>query len=289
MLDQILELADSDESYIKSDHALATELSVSRTTIRAAIDVLLEKGIIARVDKGKKIVTKPNQQDYFDIQDTPSTKEQVFKRYFMSLINSGRLAPGSHFSELDLAKQSGCNTVTVREFLIKFSRFGLIEKKPRSRWQMVEFDEQFASELIEFRKVLEMRALVRLLERDKNQAVWTELKALLDEHKAVKADFDNRWQELPDLDVRLHLAIQTGAENRFTNQFFEVVSFVCHYHYQWDKRDEKSRFAVALEEHIDILTAILSEDIANAITTLETHLSTAEKTLMACSKSIKKS
>ncbi|GAA4103973.1 GntR family transcriptional regulator [Zhongshania borealis] len=286
MLDKVKDIAGSNESYLSSDLALATELDVSRTTIRTVIGELEEKGIIKRDSIGKRAVRKPKKSDYYDISTSSSTKEEVIQSYFLSLINSGKLLPGTRFSELELAKQSGCNTVTVREFLVKFSRFGLIEKDPRSQWQMVKFDDGFAEELIEFRKVLEMRALVKLLDQDKDAAVWGELEQILADHKSVKSNFNKRYQEVPDLDARLHLAIQKGANNRFINQFFEVVSFVCHYHYQWKKEGEKERLKVALNEHIELLTSLLARDVAASVRALELHLDSAERTLMACSTSV---
>ena len=287
ILDQVKKVIKSDNPYLDSDLALASQLDISRTTIRTVVDQLEKKGLIKRDGTGKRVVRNPEKDDYCDISSSPSSKEQIVKIYFMSLINSGKLLPGDRFSELELAKQSGCNTVTVREFLVKFSRFGLIEKKPRSQWQMVKFDDCFAEELIEFRKVLEMRALVKLMDQHDEHPVWEELREILSMHQAVKRNFDIRYMELPDLDARLHLAIQKGANNRFINQFFEVVSFVCHYHYQWKKGGQKERLRTAANEHIELLVAMLARDVAAAVKAMEVHLDTAERTLMECSTSIK--
>lgn len=71
--------------------------------------------------------------------------------------------PGDKFSELELSKASGCNTIAVREFLIKFSHFGLIKKNPRAKWQMVGFDEKFALELVECRRIFEFSSITKLL------------------------------------------------------------------------------------------------------------------------------
>lgn len=287
MLDQVKDIVKSDNPYLPSDLALAAELDVSRTTIRTVIDNLENKGLIKRDKTGKRAMRKPKKDDYYDISNSPSSKEDIVQNYFLSLINSGKLLPGSRFSELELAKQSGCNTVTVREFLVRFSRFGLIEKTPRSQWKMVKFDDCFAEELIEFRKVLEMRALVKLMDLEDDHPVWDELRDILSIHQAVKKNFDKRYQEIPELDVSLHQTIQKGAENRFINQFFEVVAFVCHYHYQWQKEGEKERFRTALNEHIEILVAVLAGDFAAAVTALESHLDSAERTLMECATNIK--
>lgn len=267
-------------SQLPNDFALSRDLGISRTTVRTAITHLCDKGILKREGNLKIVLRAPKPTDYFDISNEPSTKEEQFEKYFLSLISSGKLMPGDRFSELDLAKKSNCITITVREFLIKFAHTGLIKKNPRAQWQMVEFDVQFAEELISFRKILEMASIRALLERPTDDPVWGELSDLLAEHKALLADIDNKFNDFPALDARLHRLIQSASGNRFINQFFNIVTFICHYHYQWDKSDEKERNAIAVSEHIDLLNNLLSRDIAGSIMSLEKHLNTAQRTLM---------
>ena len=219
-----------DEPFVIKDNTLAKQFNVSRTTIRTAIQDLAEKGIVAIKGNTKTVVRPPEQSDYFDISDKVSSKEEVIEQYFLNLINHGKLVPGDKFSELELAKSSGCNTITVREFLIKFSRFGLIEKKPRAKWQMIEFDEKFATELIEFRRILEMNSITKLLAKSKSDPCWDQLSRLLDKHHLVLSDFENRYLEFSQLDSELHFIIQEASSNRFFMQFFDVVSLICYYH-----------------------------------------------------------
>ena len=63
---------------------------------------------------------------------------------------------------------------------------------------------------------------------------------------------------------------------------FRSVSFVCYYHYQWDKTGELERFTVAIDEHIDMLSNIVTHNTAGAILSMERHLQTAEITLLRC-------
>ncbi|MEH6605505.1 MAG: GntR family transcriptional regulator [Pseudomonadales bacterium] len=264
---------------LPNDLSLSKSLGVSRTTVRNVLDQLQSVDIIEKAGTSKKILRKPRKTDYFDLRNEPSSKEELIETFFLDLINTGKLLPGDMFSELDLAKRSGCNTITVREFLIKFSRIGLIKKNPRAQWQMVEFDEKFARELVDFRRILEMSSLSKLLEKTDDDPVWDELQQLLTDHRELLRN-PERFQDLPHLDRRLHLAIQSSADNRFIRQFFDIVSFVCHYHYQWQKGDEQERNMVAVEEHIDLITKLLAKDIRGSIMSLENHLNTSRKTLM---------
>lgn len=266
---------------ILKDNTLAKACNVSRTTIRTALKIVEQKGVITVQDSVKTVSRMPEESDYFDISEKASSKEEVIERYFLDLIHKGKLLPGDKFSELELAKASGVTTITVREFLIKFSRFNLIEKKPRAKWQMVEFDEKFASELSEFRRVLEMSSITKLLALPKSEPVWERLSNLLAKHKTVLEHVEERYMEFSELDRELHYIIQEASENRFFMQFFDVVSLICHYHYQWDKVDEKERNIVALQEHIEIITQLLADNTTGVITALEKHLNTSKQTLLA--------
>ncbi len=281
MLQHIANLP-SGENVMANDIELTKLLSISRTTVRACVEHLCEAGIVKRDGPNKIVLRQPTQKDFFNIENKNSTKDVQIEKYFLNLINTGQLLPGDRFSELSLAKNSGCTTITVREFLIKFSNYGLIEKIPRGRWLMVTFDEEFARELISFREMVEMKAITELLKLPKSHPVWLELQELLRKHQEVRADMDNRFQEFPDLDRALHYSIQTGCKNRFTRQFFDIASFVCHYHYQWDKTGELERFTFAIDEHIDLLNNLITHNNAGAIMSMEKHLKSAESTLLRC-------
>lgn len=276
----LIENVSIETGHLPNDLTLSRDLGVSRTTVRAATTYLCDREILKRDGSLKIILRAPKQSDYFDLSNEPSTKEEQFEKYFLSLISSGKLLPGDRFSELDLAKKSNCITITVREYLIKFSHTGLIKKNPRAQWQMVEFDVAFAEELITFRKLLEMTSIKALLERPADDPVWSELAQLRQEHKMLIADIDNRYNDFPALDARLHRLIQSASGNRFINQFFNIVTFICHYHYQWDKADEKERNMVAANEHIELLDNLLSRNVSGSLQSLEKHLDTAQRTLL---------
>jgi DNA-binding GntR family transcriptional regulator len=66
--------------------------------------------------------------------------------------------PGMQINELELAREIGTGTTSVREFLIRFSRFGLIEKRPNSHWILKGFTREFALELAEVREMFELHS-----------------------------------------------------------------------------------------------------------------------------------
>ena len=279
MLKHISDLPEG-QNIMANDIELTKLLSISRTTVRTCIEHLCEINLIKRDGPNKLVLRQPSQEDYFDITDKNSTKDVQIEKFFLGLINAGKLLPGDRFSELSLAKDSGCTTITVREFLIKFSSNGLIEKIPRGRWKMVKFDKDFARELVSFRQIIEMKAITDLLKVPSDDPIWQELNELLIQHKEVRSDMENRYLEFPDLDKALHHKIKQSTKNRFTDQFYNIVSFVCHYHYQWDKTGELERFTVAIDEHIDLLNNLVTHNTAGAVLSMEKHLASAEETLL---------
>ena len=55
----------------------------------------------------------------------------------MQIVRSGDLLPGQHFTEAEMARQIGASTVSVREFLIGFSRYGLVQKAANGIQQII--------------------------------------------------------------------------------------------------------------------------------------------------------
>jgi DNA-binding GntR family transcriptional regulator len=278
LLDQIQNYHD-DLLLLPGEANLAKQLDVSRSTVRKSIAQLDTLQIVSKATSGWKILRAPIQSDYFDIGEIEIPKEEQVESHFMQLILSGKLKPGDKFSELELSRQSSCNTVSVREYLLKFSRFGLIEKKPRSQWQMKTFDESFVDQLYEVRHLFEMNALANFMALATTDTKWQELEQLLRDHKDLEFKMDTQYHLFSTLDQRFHQLLHSAKQNQFINQFYDVISFVFHYHYQWDKSDEKERNCVALQEHLIIMARMLTGDYRGATSALESHLNTAKQTL----------
>ncbi len=124
-------LASSDN--LPSEPELGAQLGVSRTTVRAVLTRLTETGLIAW-DRREKTVLRPRRGGIsFRPKETDSLSE-IIERSFMSPDSGRWRAPGMQINELELAREIGIGTTSVREFLIRFSASGLIEKRPNSHW-----------------------------------------------------------------------------------------------------------------------------------------------------------
>lgn len=269
----------TDGTILPTDSALAREFDVSRTTMRAAIDRLVGTGLLARGSRAIDILRQPRPDDYFDEAETDGPQELI-ERTFMQRVMEGDWLPGHVFSEAELARESHASTVSVREFLIGFSRFGLIEKQPRGGWRLLDFREEFATEVADMREWIELPAIERM-PRHPDAETLAQIEEFMTRHSEILDTLPARKAELPGLDREFHLFIIDQLGNRFARDFFDIVSFLFHYHYKWDKAAEIERARIALTEHQQILAALAEGHVGQARAALEKHLGTSRRTLLA--------
>jgi DNA-binding GntR family transcriptional regulator len=55
---------------------------------------------------------------------------------------------------------------------------------------------------------------------------------------------------------------------------------IFHYHYQWNKRDERQRNEVAIREHVTYIEALLSRNRSMVELACRAHLTSARETLI---------
>ena len=188
--------------------------------------------------------------------------------------------PGMQINELELAREIGVGTTSVREFLIRFSRFGLIEKRPNSHWVLKGFTRAFALELTEIREMFELRSAAAFVTLPRDNPAWTELDRLEADHHALARELDTRFKEFSELDERFHRLVHRASRNRFIVDFYDVIAMVFHYHYQWNKAGEHQRNAIALEEHLAYIAALRSHDPVRVDAACRRHLKSARQTLL---------
>ena len=93
-------------------------------------------------------------------------------------------------------------------------------------------------------------------------AAWQQIDALREEHLALLKEIEHRYHDFSDLDSRFHRLINSAAPNRFIEGFCDVISLIFHYHYQWNKHDERERNEVAIQEHLTYIEALLSRNVS---------------------------
>jgi DNA-binding GntR family transcriptional regulator len=264
---------------LPSEPELGERYGISRTTVRAILSRMRDSGLIAWDKRQKVILRTPHNDDYFPGDETNSLND-IIEKSFMRRILTGDIAPGTQINEAELAREMGIGTTSLREFLIRFSRFGLIEKRPNSHWILKGFTLEFALELIEVREMFELRSAAAFVTLAEDHPVWQELVDIEQEHREMLAEINDRYLEFSPLDERFHLLVHKVSGNRFVVDFYDVIAFIFHYHYQWNKTFARMRNERALREHLTYIAALRSRDPAEIDRACRAHLRTARETLI---------
>jgi DNA-binding GntR family transcriptional regulator len=265
---------------LASEARLGAELGISRTTVRTVLRGLAEAGIIRWDRREKRVLRRPEAADYFPQNETDPLSS-VIERSFMRRILSGDARPGAPIGEADIAREVGVGVSAVREFLIRFSRFGLIEKRRNSQWVLKGFTRDFALELTEIREMFEIRSARGFASLGESHPIWTALDRLEEEHRRLADEIESRFADFSELDERFHRLIHEASRNRFVTDFYDVIAMVFHYHYQWNKLGAMERARAAIAEHLAYIAALRSRKPMEIDFWCRRHLASARETLLA--------
>lgn len=274
----LLRLADIGES-LPTEAELARTWYTSRTTVRAVLTRLRENGLIDWAGRDKTILRAPRRKDYYATNETITTSQKI-ETEFTQYILGGELKPGAILHEAALVRKFGVSTSVVREFLIRFSRYGLIEKEPNRHWILRGFTSDFADELSQVRTMFERHGFEKMLATAANSPARKALHKIRSEHQHFIDKTASGLLTFASLDEDFHKIWIDPMDNRFISDFFGLVSVVFHDHYRWNKVDEQKRNLVAASQHLAIIDAVMACDDTAAIKAFETHMDDAHKTLL---------
>jgi DNA-binding GntR family transcriptional regulator len=262
-----------------SEAELAQALDVSRTTVRAVLSSLAEAGIVTSQGLRRSLHRHPREADYFPEPQTETVAELVERR-FLDWVVKGDCRPGQTVNASELARQWGTSTTAIREYLTHFIHFGLLERHRNSGWIFKGVTLEFAAEIYEIREMFELRSARRFVELSASSPAWAQLDDIERQHYILLAEIDTRCSDFSRLDERLHRLIHDASCNRFMQEFYDVISIIFHYHYQWNKADEKERNIAAIHEHLAYIEALRSRDLRLIDAKCRAHLKTARATML---------
>ena len=265
---------------LPTETALAQRLGASRTTVRKVIAELRERKLVKNVEGTWRVARRPKKPDYFPVAETVATYARVEKKFMEWMLRADR-QPGDVVNGLELARQFKVSTGVIREYLSRFSRFGLIERRPNSSWIIRGFTRDFALEIFEVRELFEARSAMAFATLPQTAPQWQALKALEVEHRDLLKRINADYHDFSDLDERFHRLVNDVSQNRFIVDFYNVISLIFHYHYQWNKIDERVRNRAAILEHLDYIEALFSRHPKRIHLACMAHLNSARKTLLA--------
>ncbi|MCG9556313.1 GntR family transcriptional regulator [Vibrio kanaloae] len=263
---------------------LAQYYEVSRTTIRHVLDYFENTGVIDVSLSGKErtLLRSPEHTDKISILTSPQKKDvSLIEGYLQFNINNKTISPGDVINEVHLASKSGCELGMVQDYLTNLSKFDLVKKIKENKWLMMELSQDSAFKLFELREILETHALSKFMNLPRNDPRWVEAKHLLNEHRDFRKLVMRQAKEFSILDKKFHKLLLSALSNNYINDLFNAITMVYHFHYQWDDKNIKQRNAIALDEHMTILSKIITGDDVGANIELTRHLMTAKKEIIS--------
>lgn len=265
---------------LPAESALAEQTGVSRTVVRGALQRLSDAGIIRWRGRDKSLLRAPAAADRLSVQPQAPDADELESR-FLDWVLRFDVPAGTPLNVAQLSRQFAVPPHTLQEFLAGLSRSGLVERRPRGGWRLLGFTAEYALELSEFRTVLELNALRCLVARPDDHPIWPRLDALRRDHVELLARLDTNFHDFSRLDERFHAAVNSVVRNRFVTEFQKIVALIFHYHYMWDKTEERQRNGVAIGEHLAIIDAVLARDLAAAEAAALRHLASSKQTLQS--------
>ena len=264
---------------LPSENTMGERLRVSRTTVRKVLSMLARRGVVDGKAGHRMVRQAPETMQRFPEVETVPMAAHIEKR-FMEWMLRDNARPGTAINEVELARRFGVATASLREFLNRFQRFRLIEKRPNAGWVFKGFTPGFALELFEIREMYELRSARAFTAMPDGSPLWQQIKVLREEHQSLLSEIEQRFHDFSDLDSRFHRLINSAAPNRFIDDFYDIIALIFHYHYQWNKQDERKRNEVAVHEHLTYIEALLSRNVPMVDLACRAHLASAKQTLI---------
>jgi len=194
--------------------------------------------------------------------------DQVVDR-LRDAILSGALAPGTHLSVPEIARQLGVSRTPAREGLIMLEREGLVEPRASTGVAVIAGSTADILDLLDIREGLETMTVRRAAERMDGEAV-ARLKSLSARHEAVVEQGDLAGHV--ELDAAFHRLIREGAGNaRLARQLVQIEQQLRVLNSRLSRAQGWSGRAV-LRDHKAIVEAIAAADADAAERHMRAHI-----------------
>lgn len=175
------------------------------------------------------------------------------------------LEPGSWIDELKIAEEFGISRTPLREALKVLAAEGLVTMKPRRGSYVTEVSETDLKDVYHLLSLLESDAAGVVAARA-TDAELAQLQAVHDELEASVGDAERFFA----VNERFHMAVLTVAANRWRNQVVEDLRKVMKLN-RHQSLFKTGRIHDSLQEHRDILQALLARDAKGASKAMQRH------------------
>ena len=187
-------------------------------------------------------------------------------------IITNKYPPGYMLNELGLHEELNISRTPIHTAMIMLQQENLVEIRPKKGIRVTDITADTIRDIYDVRTLMETYALKNFGMRFEKTKVLEYLKLFREEYAEA------RFEQVFQYDVQFHMDIVELTQNKIMcayysslrNQFIRLSNF--------SGRNSEKRVNHSNQEHIDILTAILQDDIDTAVAALTSHLKKARET-----------
>ena len=258
-----------------NENQLAAELGVSRTPVRAALDLLAARGFVRRERHlGVVLMRKPSLPAPAAAAGSAADDEDRLLLRIALDRHHGRLP--DVLSEQHLMQTYGVGRPALRQLLSRLADLGLVERKLGYGWRFINdaWDPAARQESYRFRMTIEPAAL-----REPGFALpagWAQ--AMHERHQAA---LRARWNESSsvaffEMNAAFHEGLAAASGNRYFLAAMQRQNRLRRLsNYDW--KHGRERVEVNCREHLEILSRLQSGDQELAALLLQRHLEVASR------------
>lgn len=197
---------------------------------------------------------------------------------FVQSILNENIKVGAVMRQAELCEVLGISLSPLRDLLVLLEELELIEVKPRSGFKVIYPDIDFMRENMQFRIILEKHAIEAFVEIVTTD--WIKEQISIHE-KAIKdlEDTDDPTtlnENILELDRQFHRTIVGSLENRAITKAHEYTQTKLQIARQVHRRvPPKKTNMIAMRDHLNILAALETQELARVHTALDEHFNTS--------------
>ena len=188
-------------------------------------------------------------------------------------ILKGDLKPGERLMELQLAEQLGVSRTPIREAIRMLQQEGLAVSIPRKGAEVAKMTEKNMEDVLKIREALEILAAQLACDTmtDEQFGYLAELEDVF--ARAVRSD---NLKQLAQADIDFHDFIcQAAGNRRLTTMLSHLREQI--YRYRVEYLKDKENYPCLIEEHKQILSALLAKDKELVAARIKKHLENQQK------------
>ena len=180
-------------------------------------------------------------------------------------------------SDVTLSEQLGMSRTPVRQALERLVQEGLVRSDPRRGFWTSTFTAQDIHEIYDLRGALEVLAVRLAAPRLSQEDLTAQLEAL----RTVRAELHGHpVLHFLQVDIRLHMLITRASNNgRLIHSLSLLRSQLCMFQMQDTFYPE--RMSIALDDHEQVLLALLAGNIDEAADCMARHIQHAKEGVLA--------